>query len=132
MTESHPIRNDFDRYELVPLLCQTAVRLVSEVAPQLQPRCKFVCTDMLQADVSSAGIVLLTSQCWDPALITKAYAKLVHELPHGAVVVDYRQPPSRFLRASSGPTRLVVVDVVSVAVSWSAEHNVYVSRLQQS
>jgi hypothetical protein len=36
---------------------------------------------MLDADLSCAGLVLLTSQCWDKDLILKVHRKLALELP---------------------------------------------------
>lgn len=55
-----------------------------------------VCGDMLEADLSLAAVVLLTSQCWDAALAARVDAKLAMELPPDAVVVDYTDRLSYF------------------------------------
>lgn len=49
----------------------------------------FVQDDMLNADVGSAGIVMLTSQCWDSDVRRLTYDKLYRELPESGLVIDY-------------------------------------------
>jgi hypothetical protein len=44
---------------------------------------------MMDADVSSAGIVILSSLCWDEETKIKMAQKLLNELPVSALVVDY-------------------------------------------
>ena len=45
--------------------------------------------DLLHFDLRETGILLLTSQCWDEDLKTRAYAKVASELPCGALTIDY-------------------------------------------
>ena len=68
---------------------------------------------MLFADVSNAGFVMLTSQCWDMNLIVKTHKKLASELPTGAVVIDYRPI------AKSSSQRFRLLRKVQVPVSWN-------------
>ena len=44
---------------------------------------------MLSYDASAVQLLLLTSQCWDVALCVRLRAKLLLELPEGALVIDY-------------------------------------------
>ena len=44
---------------------------------------------MFHAQASAVQLLLLTSQCWDAALCVRLRAKLLLELPEGALVVDY-------------------------------------------
>jgi len=48
-------------------------------------RLAVVTGDMLSADVSAAGVVVLTSQCWDRPLVQRVHAKLAAELPAGEI-----------------------------------------------
>ncbi len=50
---------------------------------------RFSCGDLLQDDVSAAGLVVLADQCWDAPLAAAAAAKLARELPAGAFCVSY-------------------------------------------
>ena len=46
--------------------------------------------DMLQADISKADVVILTSLCWDNNTRDRVSYKLAAELSPGALVVDYQ------------------------------------------
>lgn len=76
-------------YEILPFLCRTA-RDVAADAGVPTSLCEFVLADMLTADVSAAGLVFLTSQCWDAGLRSAVARKLGAQLPPRAVVVDYQ------------------------------------------
>eukprot|EP00618_Florenciella_parvula_P039566 CAMPEP_0119485614 /NCGR_PEP_ID=MMETSP1344-20130328/12268_1 /TAXON_ID=236787 /ORGANISM="Florenciella parvula, Strain CCMP2471" /LENGTH=123 /DNA_ID=CAMNT_0007520303 /DNA_START=45 /DNA_END=416 /DNA_ORIENTATION=- len=43
----------------------------------------------MAAPLDDCGILMLTSQCWGKELIGRVRAKLLAELPVGAVVIDY-------------------------------------------
>ena len=64
--------------------------------------CRFVCGDMLAADLRGVGVVMLASQCWDAHLIRRTYAKLAAELAVGSLVVDYRDPPATATATGTG------------------------------
>lgn len=76
--------------------------------------------DMLACDLSSAGLVMLASQCWDAELVAAAGAKLAAELRPGALVVDYTGALAPVLGAPEA--------VVEVEVSWNACQAMHVFR----
>ena len=109
------------------MLVEQAQRLASTHTPRRSdstPCVQFRCADMLSANVAAAGVVMLTSQCWDKSLIAATYSKLATELPAGALVVDYRAPPQGCLAAGG----LVVRARVFAAVSWNPRQLFVVSE----
>ncbi|QDZ22075.1 hypothetical protein HOP50_06g46160 [Chloropicon primus] len=79
----------------------------------------FEARDMLETDLSSTGILFLTSQCWDLDLKAKAYAKVAEELPEGSIVIDY----SSDLTEYDGVQRL---SVVRCPVSWNDQQDFHI------
>lgn len=79
--------------------------------------------DMLAFDgLRNSALVLLTSQCWDQALLHATYDKLAAELPAGAVVVDYL--PHLPARHGEAFEKLAGV---RLPVSWNDSHEFVLS-----
>ena len=74
--------------ELLPKLCECA-RAAAAAARVPPSGASFVCADALAHDVTRARLLMLTSQCWDASLCAAVRAKLLAELPDGALVIDY-------------------------------------------
>eukprot|EP00873_Tetraselmis_striata_P044725 jgi/Tetstr1/464989/TSEL_009720.t1 len=104
-------------YELLPGLVAFAEQLAAE---HQVAGVRFVPGDMLACDLSSAGLVMLASQCWDAELVAAAGAKLAAELRPGALVVDYTGALVPVLGAPEA--------VVEVEVSWNACQAMHVFR----
>ena len=118
--------------ELVPFLVRAA-RATADRAGVCS--CSFVCADMLGYDVSAAQLLLLTSQCWDPVLCARLRAKLLAELPEGALVVDYTAAmgdDGGEARCGAPPTcrAFVLLEKVLAPVSWDASHVFWVWRCE--
>lgn len=120
--------------ELLPVLARHATQL-SDAAGVVGV--SFDCADMLTSDLGQPQIVLLASQCWDPPLIATLRAKLLRELPLGALVLDYTaalgQPPEE-AQGHDGPaapaTRAFELQcTVRAPVSWDEAHCFWVWRL---
>lgn len=93
------------------------------------PLVHFVNGDLLQDDVSSAGVVLVADQCWDAALRAAAAVKLRRELPAGALVVSYTGAVVEGQEgAGAGEGGFEELAVVRVPVSWNAEQVMRVLR----
>ena len=77
--------------ELLPKLCDCAraAAAAAPVPPSGAGGASFVCADALAYDVTRARLLMLTSQCWDASLCAAIRAKLLAELPDGALVIDY-------------------------------------------
>jgi hypothetical protein len=123
-------------WEILPFLhgiaSQTLRDCVSE--PDHRAMCALHCADMLTADLSGTGVVVLTSQCWDRALRERVYAKLCAPglgLRHGACIVDYGNWLKQWsdLGSSPPPRALREVDRVKVPVSWNQEHTLFLYQL---
>ena len=100
-------------------------------------------------------LLLLTSQCWDAALCVRLRAKLLAELPEGALVVDYTaamggeaaEQAGRAAAEASGVgeagggeagggdepagRRFVLLEKVRAPVSWDAGHVFWVWRCER-
>ena len=104
-------------------------------------------------------LLLLTSQCWDAALCVRLRAKLLAELPEGALVVDYTAAmggeavqAGRAAAAAGGDgeagggeagggeagggeapagRRFVLLEKVRAPVSWDAGHVFWVWRCER-
>ncbi|GLC39360.1 hypothetical protein PLESTM_000887500 [Pleodorina starrii] len=94
--------------ELLSCLHECAQRTAAEQAAELSGTAgvHFTCGDLLQDDVSTAGLVVLADQCWDERLAAAAAAKLGRELPTGALCVSYSgtafRGPAAGARAGGG------------------------------
>ena len=77
--------------ELLPKLCDCAraAAAAARVPPSGAGGVSFVCADALAHGVTRARLLVLTSQCWDASLCAAVRAKLLAELPDGALVIDY-------------------------------------------
>ena len=107
-------------YELLPFLTQIAQHAqesydISNV--------EFKCIDMLQAPLQNTSILLLASQCWDPALLDLVYQKLQAELPDQSLVIDYR--PDLAKRDS-----FIILEHHFGEVSWTDKQSFYVLKKQ--
>ncbi|KAH9136863.1 hypothetical protein LEN26_005992 [Aphanomyces euteiches] len=80
---------------------------------------EFLCRDMLDIDISQTQLLVLTSQCWEDELLAAVVEKLRNELPHGAIVLDYK--PS--LQAVADLFR--VVETLTAPVSWNPSQCFY-------
>ena len=94
-------------------------------------------------------LLVLTSQCWDAALCVRLRAKLLAELPEGALVVDYTAAmggeavqAGRAAAAAGGDgeagggeapagRRFVLLEKVRAPVSWDAGHVFWVWRCER-
>ncbi len=110
-------------FEILPELVKESEAVLSIARADLSNSIDvdFVCGDMLQADITQAGIIVLTSQCWDTTLTKLVHTKLSAECRRGCVVVDYVAgldtiPASTFS----------LCDTVLVPVSWNPKHPFYV------
>ena len=86
-------------FEIMPCLARRATAiarrfhlveddsLLRSSATEHPPPLHLVEGDMLKANLNDAGVVLLTSQCWDRQLIRRVHDKLAQELPDDALVV---------------------------------------------
>jgi hypothetical protein len=86
-------------FEIMPCLARRATAiarrfhlveddsLLRSSATEHPPHLHLVEGDMLKANLNDAGVVLLTSQCWDRQLIRRVHDKLAQELPDDALVV---------------------------------------------
>lgn len=95
------------------------------------PAVHLVNGDLLQDDVSDAGVVLVADQCWDAELRAAAVAKLRRELPAGAVVVSYTGAvveDQEQAGAGAGEGAFEELAVVRVPVSWNDEQVMRVLR----
>ncbi|GIL68795.1 hypothetical protein Vafri_22030 [Volvox africanus] len=88
--------------ELLSCLHGCAERVVTEQGAALTgvKGVRFTCGDLLQDDVSNAGLVVLADQCWDEQLAAAASAKLARELPAGALCVSYSGTGLRDIRVA--------------------------------
>ena len=77
--------------------------------------------DMLEADLSQAGIVVLASQCWDASLLNAAADKLQQEMRPQGLVIAYNSCPA--LGSPAG--------TVAVAPSWNDKQLMHLYRTQQ-
>ncbi|GIL84777.1 hypothetical protein Vretimale_14441 [Volvox reticuliferus] len=77
--------------ELLSCLHSCAERVVKEQEAALAGTkgVRFTCGDLLEDDISTAGLVVLADQCWDEELAAAAGDKLARELPTGALCVSY-------------------------------------------
>eukprot|EP00736_Rhodelphis_marinus_P011508 Rmarinus@m.12691 len=103
-------------YEIMPELHHVAESVTSDHSIS---EVKFHCEDMLQADLSRCGVLLLTSQCWDHELCHKVVAKISKEAALGTIVVDYSPNFD-----NNNAFRLV--EKVRGCVSWNPSHTFYV------
>lgn len=76
-------------YEILPYLGGDVFAHLARVGRVSPSLASCVVADMLTADVTTVGLVLLTSQCWDEGLRRRVYEHLTAGLCVGAVVVDY-------------------------------------------
>jgi hypothetical protein len=76
--------------ELLPSLVAAARRAAAASCASRDQNLAFICGDILEFDLHDACIIMVTSQCWDVALIESLRRKLAKETRPGAVVVDYR------------------------------------------
>ena len=77
-------------------------------------------------------LLVLTSQCWDPRLCRQVRAKLLRELPEGALVIDYTAALGE--RGGGGvgePRRFALVQQVQAPVSWDRGHTFWVWRTEK-
>ena len=139
-------------YEILPCLARSASEIAKSFGlcddtvestsnPQLL---RLVEGDMLNADIKEAGVVLLTSQCWDYELKKKVYTKLATELQRDALIIDYTPGLGCFSLESTGTggplgnemntvkTRFCFLEVKSAkvvtSVSWNASQPFYVFK----
>ena len=138
-------------YEILPYLARRAIGVAQRfgVADSTahRPRLQLIEGDMLEADLTNAGVVLLTSQCWDRQLIRRVHNKLARELPQDALVVDYTPALASFQWEPEAPgdgetpspgcpccfvelTNPLDGPIVT-AVSWNASQRMYVYRKQK-
>ena len=74
--------------------------------------------DMLGADLSQAGIVVLASQCWDVNLLKAAADKLQQEMRPQGLVIAYNSCPA--LGSPAG--------TVAVACSWNEQQMMHLYK----
>jgi hypothetical protein len=79
--------------------------------------------DMLSSSLYDAGIIVLTSMCWDDIVYAQTLEKLAEELRAGAFVIDYRGNLSR-----NDKFTLVSNDSLRVPVSWNPGQRFYVFK----
>ena len=78
-------------YEVLPTLWAVSNYLsIKHFRSEHNDHISFNLQDMLQADVTRADIVVLTSLCWDTEIRKLVAQKLANEMKPGSVVVDYR------------------------------------------
>ena len=101
--------------EILPSLVAVADAAAAVAAASVSPSStidiSFEEGDVLQCDLSSATIIMATSQCWDVALIKALRAKLVKEVRPGACVIDYRP-------LLDGEPLFTSAVVATIPVSW--------------
>jgi hypothetical protein len=127
--------------ELMPYLARTAERVAAEAGVA---GARFECADMMRVDLGGSRLVLLASQCWDEALVARLRAKLLRELPQGALVLDYTpllgepQDPEEEEEGAAtaaaddgaAPRRqFELACTVAAPVSWDGAHQFWVWRL---
>jgi hypothetical protein len=71
--------------EILPALVRTSAAVAQRCAAPFLDLITLQCGDMLHADISATGILVLTSLCWEEALVDLVVAKLIAELPVGRV-----------------------------------------------
>jgi hypothetical protein len=78
-------------YELVAPLVAVADKVAAALAagPTPPPPPRFSCADMLAAPLGRAGLLFLTSRCWDQPLMLLLHARLIAALPSACLVLDY-------------------------------------------
>lgn len=103
--------------EILPFLHDIAALASDQL--KCKERITFICQDMLEVDISNAGIIVLTSQCWQINVIRKVYEKLNAEAMVGCIVVDYRNDLEAF-------TRFECIEVKYGQVSWNVKQAIYV------
>ena len=116
--------------ELLPLLADTARRVASEARVE---GVTFECADMLRCDLRGAEILMLASQCWDAELYDALRAKLLAELPDGALVLDYGAGLGEGeggRKAGKAGRSFALVERVTAPVSWDGAHEFCVFRLE--
>ena len=74
--------------------------------------------DMLEADLSQAGVVVLASQCWDASLLNAAADKLQQEMRPQGLVIAYNRCPA--LGSPAG--------TVAVATSWNEQQMMHLYK----
>ena len=103
--------------ELLPSLVAAARRAAAAAAAagcaSRGQQLSFVCGDILECDLRNACVIMVTSQCWDVALIESLRRKLAKEARPGVVVVDYR-PLLDGVPLFAAPAK------VTVEVSWDS------------
>lgn len=110
-------------YEILQTLHNTATRALDELslAERSIMDVKFYNKDMLASSLDSAGIVLLTSCCWDNVVHEAAAHRLACDLPSGAIVIDYGDRLSDYDEFGKAP---VHTDVCPT--SWNPKQKFYV------
>lgn len=109
--------------EILPELHDTAVRLQREyiVETVSSERVTFLCGDMLTSSLDNAGVVFLTSVCWDESVHRAAVEKLANELSVGALVIDYSDKLSEFQEFGKRH-----IHHSQLPVSWNPNQSFYV------
>ena len=109
--------------EILPELHDTAVRLQRDYMAETvsSERLKFMCDDMLTSSLDNAGVVFLTSVCWDKSVHRAAAVKLANELSVGALVIDYSDQLSEFEEFGKGH-----IHHTQLSVSWNPNQSFYV------
>lgn len=109
--------------EILPELHDTAVRLQREYMAKTgsSERVTFLCGDMLNSSLDNAGVVFLTSVCWDESVHRAAAEKLANELSVGALVIDYSDKLSEFQEFGKRH-----IHRTQLPVSWNPNQSFYV------
>ena len=92
------------------IICHCAMQVAAVSVHQL---------DMLEADLSQAGIVVLASQCWDASLLKAAVDKLQQEMRPQGLVIAYNSCPG--LGSPAG--------IVAVATSWNEQQMMHLYQI---
>ena len=85
---------------------------------------EFLRADMLTTDLSDVGVLVLTNQCWDSALMEQVAAKVERELPPNAVVLEYT---GELQTQWHGGRRLLrpLCDPIATPVSWNGAQSMH-------
>mmetsp|Transcript_22884 Transcript_22884/g.36488 ORF Transcript_22884/g.36488 Transcript_22884/m.36488 type:complete len:319 (+) Transcript_22884:260-1216(+) len=121
-------------YEILPCLGKTSLKYRELLSCQDKARCTLHIRDMLEADLSSVGLLVLTSQCWDVQLKQATYEKIARQAPGRTVLLDYGKGFGEWIADPSNShireAHALEASPFVVPVSWNPRQRMYVYILE--
>ena len=130
-------------FELVCSLVQRADELRERFLPHVG-NVTFRCADALTANLRDTALLWLDNQAWDPAFMRVLYAKIVDEMPDGALLIDFAALDAQFdyprnwndtsasIGSVGGSGTLDVVGCATLDASWDRGTGTHVAILRRS